>query len=151
MIFSRLLRPTLWLIALVALAAAVVLRATVDFSADSPRGVALGAAAFFFFAMAALLGRLRRTRSSAISRFARATHAPLAVLALAAAVAHWHLRGRDYLGLTLLLLFGLVFLSSSLGLTRRYRVLRWLHKYAAYALLILAPFHGIRALFFPGS
>ena len=143
-------KRAIWLAVIAGIAGALYVRATGGYASDSPVGVACGAGTFVLIALSTVSGRLRRG-SSAVCRFARQAHWPLASLALAAALAHWHIRWRDFAGVSTSLLFIMVFVTSGLGLTRRYRSLRLIHKYGGYALLILAPFHGIRALFFAGN
>jgi cytochrome b561 len=139
-----------WALSFSAACGFVFVRFAYAYGADSPMGIMFGIVTGTLIAALVLSGSLRR-RGTWIGGLARDVHKPLGVLVLGAALAHWHLRGRDYLGIAeaaLLLVVVMALLKDSF---RRHKLLRVVHKYGAYGLVLLAVIHGARALFFAGN
>ena len=147
---STLSRRLYWAMALMGAAAFVIPRMTIAYASDSPLGVAFGIAAYGLIVLSLAAG-LVSGGTTRVARLARETHRPLGTLAVAAALAQWHPRWRDYLGIATAVLVLLVALSLALNRFRRVRGLRLIHKYGAYALVAIALTHGVRALFFAGN
>lgn len=122
-----------------------------DVSSESLTGVSLGLLAWLLAALSLLVGRyqgVRRDPKDQREAAARELHAPLGVVTLAAALAHWHPRWRNLFGVLSLGLLWAVVLSLAWPGLRRVVGAQRAHRYAAHLLVALATVHGAQALFF---
>jgi hypothetical protein len=139
-------------VVVIAVAAGLVMvRLDADIAPESIGGVAIGLLAWLLMMLSVLLGRsqgLRPAPASPREVVARDLHMPLGLLALIAAMVHWHPRWRNLTGILSLGLLWAVVLSLALPGLRRIRGMQRIHRFGAHVLAAAATLHGIHTLFF---
>ena len=129
----------------------IVVRLGTDISPESLSGVAIGLFAWILMILSVLVGRhqgLRPDPASPREALARDLHMPIGLLALIAAMVHWHPRWRNLTGILSLGLLWTVVLSLAWPGLRRIRGMQQIHRYGAHLLAAVATLHGIQTLFF---
>jgi cytochrome b561 len=144
------IRLNWYLPVIVAALAALGMRLSQDYRMESDTGMLLGLSAGLLIILAIVSARRAGKGPSPqteLQALVRQLHAPLGLLVLMLSLIHWQPKFRDVPGLLSLTLMLAVVLSLVYSPWRRVGLLKGLHRFLAYCLVVVVIYHGVDALF----